>query len=308
MRRAVRLERHRILSRCVVLCLIALASACGAESSDTRETVAEVDDGLGTVVVLGQEVLLADVVSLGVKPVAAGANIPDAGFLGMGDLDTTGIQVLPLLSLNIEQIATLHPDTIITLDRWVSTVGSDIMHGLADNVVSVPNGLSTSDRLAYLGEELDLTTEADALAAELEQVMTQGREAMPADCVVTVAAIYSGPSVAAFVKPIWEAPRTVSELGCTLVPSDISTDQNGRAFLSLEQLELLQGDTILLLQTDSVNGEMESVAEIEANPLWQQLPAVQAGRIITLDRLGYPSTAGQIRFVEDFIAAMSDEE
>jgi hypothetical protein len=38
---------------------------------------------------------------------------------------------------------------------------------------------------------------------------------------------------------------------------------------------------------------------VAALPLWQQLPAVEAGDVTTLDRLGHPGFAGLIRLDDD---------
>ena len=79
-------------------------------------------------------------------------------------------------------------------------------------------------------------------------------------------------------------------------------DGNGRVFLSLEQLGILDAPTIVLLQSPTVQGEQTAVDEITANPLWAQLPAVQNDRVVTFDRLGYAGAAGQIRFLGEFAA------
>ncbi|MGQ9482378.1 hypothetical protein [Chloroflexus sp.] len=56
---------------------------------------------------------------------------------------------------------------------------------------------------------------------------------------------------------------------------------------------MADGDVILLLQTTEVDGEVSTVAEMMAHPLWQQLPAVQAQRVIELDRIGCLGLRGQ---------------
>jgi ABC-type Fe3+-hydroxamate transport system substrate-binding protein len=49
-----------------------------------------------------------------------------------------------------------------------------------------------------------------------------------------------------------------------------------------------------------VEGKQQAVDEIMVNPLWAQLPAVQADRVVTFDRLGHAGAAGQIRFLGEF--------
>ena len=87
--------------------------------------------------------------------------------------------------------------------------------------------------------------------------------------------------------------------GCRFDParSDAAPDANGRVYLSLEQLGILDAPTLVLLQSETVQGEQEALDQIEANPLWATLPAVRDDHVIVFDRLGYPGAAGQIRFL-----------
>ncbi len=165
----------------------------------------------------------------------------------------------------------------------------------------VPDGLVTEDKVAALGELFDREVEAEALIAELTAARAEAAAALGDDCEISAATIYGGPSIAAWVDGPWELPTSLLETGCTLVPGPEGTspDGNGRAWLSLEQLGLLEAPKILLFQTDAVDTERDSVDEIMAEPLWQQLPAVQADRVEEFDRLGYPGAAGQIRFLTD---------
>ncbi len=269
-------------------------------------------DSLGTVVLLGQDGLLADVLSLGIRPVISGANLPDAGFVGMGDLDTSGIEPIDLFTLSLEEVATYGADTIIVLARTADLAGGeDLVRDLAERVVVVPDDLEPLERLAFLGQELGAVDAADGLAAELGAVEAEARsvvDGLGEPCRVSMAAIYTGPSPAAFVEPVWDLPATAVSIGCVLVPGvdQVEADANGRAFLSLEQLDLLDAPTLVLLQSETVEGEQASLDELMANPLWQQLPAVASGDVVQLDRLGYSGIAGRIRFVEDLLAALQN--
>lgn len=103
-------------------------------------------------------------------------------------------------------------------------------------------------------------------------------------------------------------PQLLNELGVTMLPTGSARDEldvrNGRAFISDERWDLISGEPLILLQAPSVEGEMEAVAEVNENPLWAQLPAVQAGNVVTLDRLGYPGFRGQRALLQDLVAAL----
>jgi iron complex transport system substrate-binding protein len=258
------------------------------------------------VVVLAEEFMLADVMALGIRPIASTASVPEVGFQGLDDVDTSGIEVLPMRTLSLEHLATLEPDTIITLQFWIDEIGADLLGGIGD-VIAVPDGLTIPERLTFLGEQLDRREEAAGVIAELDAVTAAAAEAMPDDCVVSLAAIYPGPSPAAFVAGPWELPTSILSTGCALDPdpSVAAPDENGRVYLSLEQLGLLDAPTLVLLQSATVEGEMDAVDEMAANPLWATLPAVQSGDVLTFDRLGYPGAWGQMRFLQEFAGAMS---
>ena len=262
----------------------------------------------GRIAVLAEEFVLADVLALGLDPIASTASVDEIGFQGLDEYDTSGIEVLPMTTLSLKHLASLEPDTIITLQFWVDQVGEEALRGLGDLLI-IPDGLTIPERVTTLGELLDRPAEAAALVAELEDATAAAAAAVPDDCAVSLAAIYPGPSPAAFVAGPWDLPTAILSTGCALDPdeSDATPDGNGRVYLSMEQLGLLDAPTIVLLQSDTVDGEPEAVAEIFANPLWQELPAVQHGDVVQFDRLGYPGVTGQIRFLQDFAALFAVE-
>jgi iron complex transport system substrate-binding protein len=124
---------------------------------------------------------------------------------------------------------------------------------------------------------------------------------------VSVLTVYPGPTVAAWVDGPVDVPATLLALGYTLRPDAEDTAgadggaTDGRAYLSEEQLGLFAAPTIIAMQSDLVEGEDAALAAIEGTPLWSGLPAVQDGRVIVVDRLGYPGIAGRIRLVADLV-------
>jgi ABC-type Fe3+-hydroxamate transport system substrate-binding protein len=251
---------------------------------------------LGDVVALGEEFVLADLLALGVTPIASTATVDTAGFQGLDGFDTTGIEVLPQTTLSLEYLASLQPDTIVALQFFVDQVGADVLEGIAD-VVVVPDGLSGSEQLEAIGDLIGRPERADAVALELDAAATAAGEAIGDDCVLSLASVYPGPTVAAFVDGPSSIPAALQRVGCQLVPGpDVTApDANGRAWLSEEQYGLLGQDLLVLMQNDTVDGESDALRAIESSPLWSTLPAVQADNVRVIDRLGYPGTPGLIR-------------
>jgi hypothetical protein len=88
-------------------------------------------------------------------------------------------------------------------------------------------------------------------------------------------------------------------------PDDYDPDQAGRVYLFEEQITLLDAPVLLLLQSDTVGGEMGSLAAMGDSPLWARLPAIEAGDVQQIDRLGYPGVEGQTRRVVELTEVLS---
>jgi iron complex transport system substrate-binding protein len=305
-------RRRRVAPAIGALALaLALAlAACGGGGGDEDDGAAGNDADGGAidtddrrVVVLAEEFVLADVLELGIRPVASTAAVPEVGFQGLDEYDTSDIEVLPMTTLSLEHLASLEPDVLITLQFWVDQVGEDALTSMGELVV-IPDGLPVPERLATLGDLLDRSAEAEAVVAELEAATEAASQAVPDDCTLSLAAVYPGPSPAVFVAGPWDLPVAVLSTGCALDPdpSVVEPDENGRVYLSMEQLALLDAPTLVLLQSETVEGEQQALDDIEADPLWSRLPAVRNDDVVVFDRLGYPGATGQIRFLQDFAA------
>lgn len=275
------------------------ASTSTASAPGSGGTTAEGTKDLGNVLALGEEFLLADLLSLGIKPIASTATVADVGWQGMDGFDTEGIQILPNTEANFEQLAALDVDTVIVLQYVVDRIGTEKLEALGDVIVA-PTGTG-AEALAELGQQVGRQEQATALIDQLDAAAANAKDSAGDDCEVTLATIYSGPTPAAWIAAPNNAAIALEDMGCTLVPStdDASPDGAGRVYLSLERLGDLSAPVMILEQTDTVPGEDNAIAEIEAMPLWQGLPAVEAGKVTTIDRLGYPGAAGLIRLFDD---------
>lgn len=312
------------------------ASASSAEASDGDETSAAEDDAtdedeaaegddtgtdtggdedeaaspedLGRVVLLGEEPTLADLLALGIPVAASSATVPGEGFQGMGELDTSGIEVYDYLNTSAEDLALLAPDQLIAYQRAVDFAGEEILAGVTGELHVIPDGITTRERVLLLGEIFGREDRAAELVADLDAAQEAARAQVAEGCQVSVAAIYPGSNIATFIEPVWAVPTALDAMGCELVPGpeQSGADLNGRLFISLELVGLLEAPQLILLQTDTVEGEREAIAEVGADELWQQLPAVESGRVSEIDRLGYPGILGETRLVGELVAIIDD--
>jgi iron complex transport system substrate-binding protein len=310
-------RRARVLVG-ILLAALALV-ACGGSgdggsggAAPSTATSAPTEPGVGEpserILALGEERMLADLLALGVRPVASSANVVvDGGFVGIGDVDAEGIEALVSTEPNLEQLATLRPDVVVANQFVVDQLGREVLEGLGRLVVIADDDHRA--QLLELGDAFDRRAEAEALLAELDDAIEAGREAFGDEPpVVSVATVYPGPSVAAWVDGPVDIPDTLIELGVTISPGpdDVDGAEGGRVFLSEEQIGILDAPILVTMQSAFVEGEDAAVAAIAADPLWAGLPAVTAGRVVNIDRLGYFGIPGRIRLVDDLVAAVAD--
>lgn len=285
------------------------SAAAGDTTTSTAADDGEDDAPDQRIVALGEERLLADLLAVGIRPVASSANVVvDGGFVGLDGLDTTGIEAMVSHEPNLELLASLRPDVIVANEFAVDNLGRSVLEGMAELVV-IPNG-DGDEQLLAAADAFDRRAEAEALLDDLDAALADGRDALAGlsddDRVVSVSTIYAGDYVAAWVGPPVDIPATLIELGFTLRPdadelSGPGGATGGRVYLSPEQIGVLDAPRMVAMQSVYVEGEDEAIAAMAADPLWSGLPAVAAGRVVTVERLGYPGIVGRIRLVDDLV-------
>ncbi|MEO1057298.1 MAG: ABC transporter substrate-binding protein [Actinomycetota bacterium] len=272
-------------------------------------TAAPVDDAidspidLGNVVVLGEEFLLADFLALGGQAVASTATLGDQ-FVGI-ERDTTGIDPLSSIDPNFELLASYQPDLIITTTGVVELIGTTELEAIAPT--EVVDNSDWQQQVRDLAAAMGVPERADQLLAQYDEAVAAAP--VPEGLEASAATVYSGENVAAWVAGPVNIPQVLLDLGLTLTPGggELDGESNGRVFLSNELIPVLDGEVLILAQTTGVEGEEESLANVSAQPLWQQLPAVSAGNVVTIDRLGYPGVEGRIRIINDVLAALPQD-
>lgn len=296
--------RRAFLAGAGAVVVLAACSGDGAAEDGDGTTPTTGRDGEAEappprVLLLGEEYLLADALALGITPVASTASVADAGFIGI-DHDTTGIEVLENADTDLENLVALETDVVVAAQYVVDALGREALEPYGE-VTVVPDGLTVEEVVALLADTFDRQAEADELLGRLAAAKARAAEEIPPQ-EVSVAAIYPGPAVAVWVDGPWAVPQTLLDAGCTLVPgADQPHDEDGRVHLSLENLDLVAGPTVLLMVSEVVEGEPAAIEQIQDDPLWSELPGPAAGRVHQIDRLGYPGVEGHIRLIDDLI-------
>lgn len=248
------------------------------------------------VIALGEEALLADLLDIGIQPVASIVNetehlpLISAEELAGTELYRSAGQT------SLETLLAFNPDLIIGTVFFVNEAGYEQLADIAPTVaVGGNNPLDMyTETVAVFGLRDQAEAEVAAFRAEVAAVAA---EINASEQEISVAAVYGGPNLALFFGGPQAPPYLLNEMGVTMLPVGEEREalrmRNGRAFISEERLDLISGERLILLQAASVEGEMEDFEALTNDPLWQQLPAVQAGNVTILDRLGYPGFWGQ---------------
>ncbi|MEM8905333.1 MAG: hypothetical protein AAGF02_16650, partial [Actinomycetota bacterium] len=142
--------------------------------------------------------------------------------------------------------------------------------------------------------------------ARYDAAVEAGRAALPDRLVASLATVYPGPSLAVWVDGPTNIPQTVLDLGIELEPGPgrFDDERQGRVFLSGELVGELSAPLLILSQTSAVEGEDAALAELSADALWQGLPAVETGNVVTVDRLGHPGVEGRIALIDELVGAL----
>lgn len=278
--------------------------AAGPRSVDHARGTTEMPADPQRVVALGEEFLLADLLTLDVPVIASTATVPDAGFVGVDPALTGGIEPLSATEPDLEGLAALRPDVIVATAFVWDEVGGDLLGRIAPTIAV--GGDDWRADVELLGAAFGAEASATEALAAYDRAVADGRAALEG-AEVSLATIYPGPSPAAWVDGPSNVPAVLIDLGVTLVPGAdaVGDARNGRAFLSLEQLGLLAAPRLVLSQSDLVEGESEAVEAIADTPLWRTLPAVAAGEVVTIDRLGYPGVEGRTRLATELTTLLA---
>ncbi|HEY0737462.1 MAG TPA: iron-siderophore ABC transporter substrate-binding protein [Herpetosiphonaceae bacterium] len=238
------------------------------------------------------------ILAFGVKPVAVrywfGDTAQGVWPWAQDELGDAKPEILnmPFGELNVETIAALRPDLIIGVSSGITQEEYTTLSAIAPTVTQskdyVDFGVPWQQQTLIIGQALGQETKARDLVANMEERFTQIRAEHPEFEGATAAIAAPAPDGQFYFSgPQHERQRYLSSLGFKL-PDELMTIA-GDAFygtISGEKLNLL--DTDVLIWTVSP----EERATIESNPIYQQLDAVKAGRVIFLDTSGNGELVG----------------
>lgn len=224
-----------------------------------------------------------EVVSLGVKPVAAGGD----GKRGFVEHLQPYLQDTLLIDNSgggpdLEALAAAKPDLIIT--SWFWQTSNDAITRIAPTVVLQPAHWEWHERVRDLGLVLDRQQEAEDRLAALDAKIADARTAITARIGNQSVALlrvwgreyrlyghgFSGPLL--YFDLGLQPPALVRELAWN---RDVVQ-------LSIEGLVDLDADYLLLMTEETLPVSFQVQDRLTTHPLWQRLKAVRAGHVYTV--------------------------
>lgn len=227
--------------------------------------------------------------SLGLTPIAVDKNVLRDGEVGPWlEWDPTGVELIDSgSSANLEQIAALRPDVIVSYDNSVEDIAAEL--GVIAPLVPVDRSEAWRTELRLVGGWFGREQQAeDAIARyESEYDAVRERHAERIDTAELAVVLHNGEQ--------WSGSHTTEN--ATGVPIKTLVDLGGRQIAFIEGLppnnetgsvnfsnervgDLVDADAIMVVLHRSGGYDLSAV---ESNPLWPRLPAVAAGRVVLTD-------------------------
>ncbi|CAN5395482.1 ABC transporter substrate-binding protein [soil metagenome] len=259
------------------------------------------------VIAIGDEFLLADLLDFGIRPIASSASYGDH-FIGLTTEETAGIESFTFWDADIEELLMLGPDLFVVPDYVFAAVDGlyEILSQVAPTV-SIAEDPEWENEYRFAASIFGKEELADELIANMNgAIESAATELNLAGQSVSVATVYPGdPSVTLWLLPAIAHTDVLTRLGLTLTPNaaDYSVDHIGRAFLSVEQVNVIGGETLIMLQSTDQPDETTVFETVTSDPLWQTIPALQNDRVFISERIGFPGEVrGRIKLIEEYRA------
>lgn len=298
----IRNRSRRLLALLAVLSLLAAAcgdddSAADLSASDDSADARQLEDATGPVELPAEYerpiptdgVFAAYMLSLGVEPVALASDVKRqmstiAEHLP-SDLDLDSLPEIGLqYEINIEALAAARPDLIIASD-WEAEESEDAYRRIAPTFFT-PWGSNGEwrERFRLVGEALNRTDEARRVSDAFDDFVTTLPSTVTDQTVAFVRA-ESLTDIRADILASSFAGSVAREAGIPLLDLsgqvDIDEDSSW-VDLSEENLVLLsEADVIVIADLSFYDPAIEPTDTVlSGSPLWNTLPAVEAGRVV----------------------------
>lgn len=217
--------------------------------------------------------------------------------------------------MNLEKILSLEPDLILLDDSSTEPAVRDQLARIAPTVTLPWLGMDIWEQIREVAVIVDRQEEAEAWIQQFNHKEAEGRDKVQGwlapDETVSIFRVRGKDELLAY------GPRNVGHVfyqSLQLKPPAVLQElidgnpQFTSELISMELLSEFAGDYIILMVDDNAREAGGMMEVIESSAIWKSLPAVQKGRVATVDRdiwLPYQPLALQAQ-LEDAIRVLSE--
>lgn len=264
------------------------------EFTDSRGNVLQIPTNPQRVLALGEELLLADLLELGVKPAASSGNYPEK-YVGIDPALTEGLTPFSMWEMDVEDLILVEPDLVLLPENYYpfAPEAFDTIAQLAP-MVTLPTTTDWRSDFRFIASVFQLDDLAKEKIAGLDGDFEATKSELAIDGqTVSFASIYPGATdVTLWLTDQAQILNVAVALGLEVVPdaADYQVDQIGRVWISFERANEITGETLIMLQTTGglAPEEETSYTAFTQSEAWQTLPAVQNDRVYEIERVGHP--------------------
>lgn len=230
------------------------------------------------VVALDAFFTLTPLIELGVPVVGSVSLGEPVTYPGLTAEESAGIKSIGNGRLgSLEAVAALKPDLIIGVD-FVEPPYEELSK-IAPTVI-IPTTLDWKAQHRALGEATGTLERAEQGIAAYESRVAALRARMPKLTVSYLTLTGEAPGLYLQSPKAWAPIRVLADAGVQRPADEIADDETFFKSLSMEVLPELKGD-VLLYAASYPGIDATSIGHVQAvltSPIWQQIPAVRAGR------------------------------
>lgn len=243
---------------------------------------------------------LDSLLALGIEPAATAQGRGQDGLPNYLADEAEGVPLVgELVQPNLEAITALEPDLILaSFDFTPPWAEEQVLENLREitpaTVISSMLEETWQESLLRIGDAVNDSDAAEQVLADYEQSIEGARSELGEQVGGTVSIVRwqaDGP-VYMFADNI--SSLVVEDLGFTRPEVQNEPGLGHSELLSLEQLDLIDGDWLFVGTLGSADEDVEALESIQGSPLWQQLEAVQNGHVVFVDGSLWTSTAGPL--------------
>ncbi|MFQ2171954.1 ABC transporter substrate-binding protein [Aeromonas rivipollensis] len=253
-------------------------------------------------VVVLSELDLDSALTLGVQPVGT-VNGRGQGTLPRYLLDKAGkaIQVVgDLDNPNLEKLIDLEPDLILTGQTKPELLA--LLQEIAPTVVTGNWGEPWKTVFNRSANVMNKEAEAKAFLARYDARLAQARSKLAKHQGEQVSIVRWNPKGPSYMHGGTFASSVVTEMGLARPAHQIGDKSPHSPALSLESLNLLDGDWLVVGTLSASGDAVDAMKQAEQTPAFQQLGAIQGKRFGAVDGSLWTSTGGPqaaLRVIED---------